>query len=478
MAIQNILIKDPSGNIHVHRQASTDMTTRLEPGEYEIKFNGENFFIRERSTEVNPTSDVTQTALDRSNMIYSAFLSRKGESTGAILHGIHGGGKTLISELITINAIKDEIPVIHVNEYVIGDFMRDVISTVGRCVLVFDEIDRTHGPSQLNKLTSFFSDSSIKDTLFILTTNNVEKLPAVFNDRPGRFLFKMAFDGCTLEDLSVLTFSPRYEKVQWASGINDFLGIYTSVVRPSYDVLKAVMDIAVHSSSVENLQQSLIEYNVPALLNDEVINLVVNSKEKHSNITYGLSSFPDFDQSLIEHDLHPDLNLGLYEGRELITALGSVGQQLTLVLTLNFETNDFEGDDDYSIDFDINFEVTKSFDFNNLTLTSDGLFYELKLSVGELAPTGRGLSISVNDCDFPSEPELGESDRSVLIKRACFKYLKTLRESTDDLTIRFKLAEGASYFDPKKEADPRPTFNVKENYISSWKSQVDKAFKR
>ena len=71
---------------------------------------------------------------------YRAF----NRNLGVILSGFKGIGKSLFARILTVEAVKNGIPVIVVDKYIPG--IASYIETIDQCVMVlFDEFDKTFG---------------------------------------------------------------------------------------------------------------------------------------------------------------------------------------------------------------------------------------------------------------------------------------------------------------------------------------------
>ena len=80
----------------------------------------------------------------RIERIFNAFNLRQ-NSTGVLLTGQKGAGKTLFTKLAANKAINDGIPVIIINQAFSGDDFNQLVNAIGKCVLIFDEVAKTYG---------------------------------------------------------------------------------------------------------------------------------------------------------------------------------------------------------------------------------------------------------------------------------------------------------------------------------------------
>lgn len=127
-------------------------------------------------------------------MILRALATRE-TSVGVLLLGEKGNGKTLLMHDLCNDALAAGHPVFVINRPLELDALREIYSLVnGECAFVFDEFDKIYPESTTrNQLLEFFSDRNIKKALFMVATNEKEKLPSSFLNRTGRFLFRIEY---------------------------------------------------------------------------------------------------------------------------------------------------------------------------------------------------------------------------------------------------------------------------------------------
>lgn len=171
--------------------------------------------------------------------ILNTFESRSG-STGAHLDGIKGSGKTLLSKQISVEAQKRGYPVIVVNSPFAGEVFNRFIQSINtECVILFDEFEKVFEKNELqNAVLTLFDGVYNSKKLFILTTNEADKVSRYMRNRPGRMFYALSFD--SLDQ----SFIQEYleENLDNKDHIEAFLrytGIYTFF---NFDMLQAVVE--------------------------------------------------------------------------------------------------------------------------------------------------------------------------------------------------------------------------------------------
>lgn len=127
--------------------------------------------------------------------ILNTFFDRS-VSTGVLLSGEKGSGKSLLAKNISIEAAKQNIPTIIVNSPLHGDGFNALIQKIDQpCVVLFDEFEKVYeGPDQEAILTLLDGVFPTKK-LFILTSNDKWRIDSHMRNRPGRIYYFLEFSG-------------------------------------------------------------------------------------------------------------------------------------------------------------------------------------------------------------------------------------------------------------------------------------------
>jgi len=179
---------------------TTDLavTDQLAIGTYQLRFSD----MRGYYLEIVPNYQVKQrlygNAQEIADMIFNGFVTRKA-STGALLHGYKGTGKTNIARLIAEAAIDNHTPVVVISEQFEGADFMSVFNKLPECVIIFDEFEKTYGRHEQQGLLSLFDGMNSTKFLFLLTVNNYFALDEHLINRPGRLLYSIEMHGLTKE---------------------------------------------------------------------------------------------------------------------------------------------------------------------------------------------------------------------------------------------------------------------------------------
>lgn len=148
------------------------------------------------------------------NRIVRTYQERRkkktNKSTGVLLAGEKGSGKTLLAKLISIEAAKTyNIPTIVINEPLCGDGFNEFIQMIHQpAVIIFDEFEKVYknqgmmtydgsgnGGTTQDKILTLLDGVYPSSKLFIITCNEMNMLNDNLLNRPGRIYYSLEFHG-------------------------------------------------------------------------------------------------------------------------------------------------------------------------------------------------------------------------------------------------------------------------------------------
>jgi hypothetical protein len=184
-----------SGNTYrVTCKEAMDLHEIIPAGNYVLKQDQYgNYFLESIDNFTIPNKLYGDTTKDAARILntYKDRLS----STGVLLSGEKGSGKTLLAKQISNEAAKKNIPTIVINSPHHGEAFNTLIQGIEQeCILLFDEFEKVYESEQEAVLTLLDGVFSSKK-LFIFTCNNKWKIDENMHNRPGRIFYMLEFEG-------------------------------------------------------------------------------------------------------------------------------------------------------------------------------------------------------------------------------------------------------------------------------------------
>jgi len=136
----------------------------------------------------------------KAERILTTFKSRKRGTTGVMLSGEKGSGKTLLGRKLAIECCANGMPVIVLNKPMAGDMLGSILQTIGSpFVLFIDEFEKVYAKEHQEAMLTVLDGVFTLHMLAILTTNDESRLIDPLLNRPGRVFYRMHYAGLTPE---------------------------------------------------------------------------------------------------------------------------------------------------------------------------------------------------------------------------------------------------------------------------------------
>lgn len=162
------------------------------------------------------------------NKVVHTFGNTKKLTTGVLLSGLKGSGKTLMAKKI---AITSNLPIIVINQNISASEIEPFFAkmTTDVCV-IFDEIDKYWSTRYLLGFLDGVKPSCKK--LVLCTCNDEDEIDEYLNDRCSRIRYKKTFD-CLTKDVIEGIMDDVLENKEKAKSATEF--IYNAIKVVSYD---------------------------------------------------------------------------------------------------------------------------------------------------------------------------------------------------------------------------------------------------
>lgn len=224
---------------HVASEEAISIEGKLPAGNYTVKYNEmrDEYYLE----QIDPFKAVAKlygNTEKQSQRIFDTFLTRP-NSTGVMLTGEKGSGKTLLARTIAIRAFEQDMPTIVINTPFFGDTFNKFIQDIEQpAVILFDEFEKVYNKDAQPHALTLLDGVYPSKKLFVITCNDKWRIDENMRNRPGRIFYAIDFTGLK-ED-----FIREYceENLKEKKHIDKICQITTIFDQFNFDMLKALVE--------------------------------------------------------------------------------------------------------------------------------------------------------------------------------------------------------------------------------------------
>jgi hypothetical protein len=119
-------------------------------------------------------------------------------STGVMLTGEKGSGKSLLAKALSIQTATQGIPTIVINQPWTGDKFNQLIQSIEQpCVVLFDEFEKVYDTNDQEAMLTLLDGVFPSKKLFVITCNDKWRVDSHMRNRPGRIFYMLDYKGLT-----------------------------------------------------------------------------------------------------------------------------------------------------------------------------------------------------------------------------------------------------------------------------------------
>lgn len=216
-----------------------DLHERLPAGNFVIKEDMMGNLYLEKIEEFSFQGKKYGDLIKNTDRVLNTFTSRD-VSTGVMLTGEKGSGKSLLAKMLSITAKeKWDIPTIVINAPFVGDKFNSFIQAIEQpCIVLFDEFEKVYDSNSQEGILTLLDGVFPSKKLFVLTCNNKWRVDAHMRNRPGRIYYMLEFNGLS-ED-----FIREYcqDNLVNLSHVDKVVSIAQLFSQFNFDMLKALIE--------------------------------------------------------------------------------------------------------------------------------------------------------------------------------------------------------------------------------------------
>lgn len=176
---------------------------------------------------------------DRAERILTTFLDRV-RSTGVLLEGEKGSGKSQLARNISYAGYEMGIPTILINAPFHGDPFNALLASIEQpAIVLMDEFEKVYSHQEHQEQVLTLLDGMMTSKkLFVLTVNNKYRVNEHMKNRPGRIYYSISFDGLAPEFVREYCEDNLHDKDE----IENVLRISALFKAFNFDMLKAIVE--------------------------------------------------------------------------------------------------------------------------------------------------------------------------------------------------------------------------------------------
>jgi SpoVK/Ycf46/Vps4 family AAA+-type ATPase len=181
---------------NVTTKESMDLHEILPAGNYTVKFDKmSGSFYLEAIDSFEIKGKIYGDSRRSAERILNTFNDRT-SSTGIMLTGEKGSGKTLLAKMLSIMGAEAGVPTIVINAPWCGDEFNAFLQMIEQpTIILFDEFEKVYDGEDQEKMLTLLDGVYPSKKLFILTCNDKWRINDHMRNRPGRIYYMMEYKG-------------------------------------------------------------------------------------------------------------------------------------------------------------------------------------------------------------------------------------------------------------------------------------------
>lgn len=209
----------------------------LKPGTYSVGLDPAGYYL-EPIDDLKAEGKLYGDLNTKADRIINTFMTRS-NSTGVLLEGEKGSGKTLLARRISEKLKEQGVSTLVVGQPFHGDSFNRLIQSIEQpTMLLFDEFEKVYDSQTQQQLLTLFDGLFTTKKMFLVTVNESFKIIEQMKNRPGRFFYRLSYTGLDPSFVEEYTADNLKNKAH-SKSVNVFASSFTAF---NFDILKALIE--------------------------------------------------------------------------------------------------------------------------------------------------------------------------------------------------------------------------------------------
>lgn len=226
-------------NVFLKNDLDCKLLDTLPTGTYALNFHPDLGYYLSVMPDFTMPKKLYGNAEKMSDRFLNTFEVRPA-TTGVLLSGNKGSGKSLTMKLTALKAMKKSIPVIVISNPFYGQAFNTFIQSIEQpCVLVFDEFEKVYDEIEIqNSLLTLLDGTFSSKKLIIFTCNDENRINEHMINRPGRIYYNLQYEGLSEEFIREYCNDILEDKHK----IENIVRLTSLVAKFNFDMLQALVE--------------------------------------------------------------------------------------------------------------------------------------------------------------------------------------------------------------------------------------------
>jgi hypothetical protein len=162
---------------------------------YELNLHPDMGYYLTRREPFKIPDKIYGNTVSRVKKFLHTFADRSG-TTGILLSGLKGSGKTLEMTMTCVEGLKHGYPVIVVSAAYCGTAFNKFVQSLDQpCIFVLDEFEKVYDDDAQIEFLTLLDGTLTTKKLFLFTCNDRYKVNSHMMNRPGRIFYSIKYEG-------------------------------------------------------------------------------------------------------------------------------------------------------------------------------------------------------------------------------------------------------------------------------------------